>query len=287
MLLDPVVIAKVKAATVAVGIVQKGESVPYSIVGSGFLFDSKGYIMTAAHVAEDCNKRLQKLNSKTARRFESAFFRVYKGGFDVTLIEKFTVFDLDVQPADYSGPLDFDVACGKPFVAGTTYPTLTIEQNKNPRVFDEILMCGYPGGEMSYSRLPNKTRGMRFSPIIQSGRIAALLPYDDVGLPDGIQTDIPGTNGSSGSPITDYNGNVISIAQHIIPAPVFQNNKPIKNSFSGVGIVYGIANNKFMTFINDTKEYYDTGISPPPTRVVLTSLGFKGKSNFTNLQHKN
>lgn len=50
-MLNELVLKNVKAATVALGLVKKGSVEPFVICGSGFLVDTKGYVMTAGHVS--------------------------------------------------------------------------------------------------------------------------------------------------------------------------------------------------------------------------------------------
>ena len=62
-------------------------------------------------------------------------------------------------------------------------------------------MSGYPSGEQSLT--VDKEYGIRFSPIIQFGHITGFMPIDYIRVPWGIQTDIIGAGGSSGSALTD------------------------------------------------------------------------------------
>ena len=86
---------------------------------------------------------------------------------------------------------------------------------------------------------------------MQFGVIAGLLPTDNTQNPYGIQTDIIGTGGSSGSPIIDLNsGEVIAIAQNVLLTiaggdAVFQrkgNPELLEGKFYAtqkIGLVYG------------------------------------------------
>jgi len=57
--------------------------------------------------------------------------------------------------------------------------------------------------------------GKRLSPVIQFGRVVSLFPVDNSPVPNGFQTDIVGTAGSSGSVIVDLNGSVVSLALEV------------------------------------------------------------------------
>lgn len=75
-----------------------------------------------------------------------------------------------------------------------------------------------------------------------------MLPFDDAKSPFGIQTDIIGVGGSSGSPIINpNNGKIIGIAQQVIPADVevkiqnYELNKELHGfGMAKIGQVYGI-----------------------------------------------
>lgn len=117
-------------------------------------------------------------------------------------------------------------------------------------------MCGYPAGNQSLDTFRNY-RGLRLSPIIQFGRLTGLMSTDDVNMPWGIQTDIVGTGGSSGSAIVDStDSTVIGIVQNVFTAEVGDYTKssyscdahPNKVPISGhakIGLVYGASFHQF------------------------------------------
>jgi S1-C subfamily serine protease len=277
-LLDKELIYKIKSATVAIGLVDKGGVNPKSIVGSGFIFDPAGYVMTAGHVAEDCKKLADMYNDKN-EPVELAVFRVIisdKITFTVDIIEKFTVMDLVGLPKDYVGPTDLDIACGKPIAKHSDFPYLKVKSTCEYAIFDNVFMCGYPRGNHSLSLTTKKITGMRFSPIFQSGKIVGMLPWDGDATPYALQTDIIATGGSSGSPIMNNDGEVLAIAQNVIPSPVSDlDEKRPKLIGSGlIGITYGATSCIFTNFVNSTKKFYDTGIDDGPVVVPLTTLTF-------------
>ena len=58
------------------------------------------------------------------------------------------------------------------------------------------------------------------------------MPIDDASIPDDFITDMMGTSGSSGSPITDMEGKIIGVACWVIPSPLVQSEKVLPNAYS-------------------------------------------------------
>jgi len=280
LVIDLKIIQKIKSATVAIGIVDKGKLFPKEIIGSGFLFDPSGYLITAGHVAERCVKVAKEYVANNTP-VEMVTFRAITGksiNFVVDVIERFSVLDLVKIPQGYTGPTDLDIACGKPKTKHSGLPFLEINPSCEYPIAEEILMCGYPRGVHALSLTSGKLSGMRFSPILQFGKIAGLLPWDEDTTPYALQTDIVGTGGSSGSPILDHDGKVIAVAQKIIPSSVLDATDKIIGE-AKVGITYGVTSCTFNNFVESTKKYYDTGIDTTSI-IPLTTLTFV---NFTKL----
>lgn len=64
-------------------------------------------------------------------------------------------------------------------------------------------------------------RTKRFSPLVQFGQVTAYMPMDVIAIPYGVQTNIVGTGGSSGSPIIELvSGKVIGIVQEVLMSGV-------------------------------------------------------------------
>jgi hypothetical protein len=55
--------------------------------------------------------------------------------------------------------------------------------------------------------------------------VVSLFPVDNSLVPNGFQTDIVGTAGSSGSAIVDLNGSVVGLALEVLGADVMVGNK--------------------------------------------------------------
>lgn len=271
--MDKSTIKKIKDATVAIGLVRKDEAIPLEILGSGVIIHPSGYTLTAAHVAEDCTK-LGALYKSNGVDVELATFRAIsskdKINFETDPQEKFSVLDLIKIPEHLASPSDLDIACGKPKSVRNNLPTLSIKIPQSFEIGDKISICGYPRGEHSLSLKAGKFTGIRFSPSFQSGEISGMMPMDDDTLPYGIQTDIVGTAGSSGSPITDVDGNVIGIAQNVIPSVIMDGKNPTTLS-AKVGLVHGITSIIFSSFVDGIDDYFQNG-NNTPVIVPLTTL---------------
>ena len=148
--------------------------------------------------------------------------------------------------------IQFNISIGRIEGVYGNLPHLKFKEPKKLEVFDEILICGYPGGPLSFN-VRNLDSGFKTSPIIQKGMISSLMPTDNTKNPVGIQTDIIATGGSSGSPIVRIeDGEVIGIVQQIIPSPVFKNGE-----FMGgakIGLLWGISNYLIQPFVQKTLE---------------------------------
>src|SRR5207249_3960501 len=113
LLVSQSIIASIKAATVAIGLLERGTVIPYSINGTGFIYDTKGYVMTAAHVAQDCVEQARSLRAqKPDKDIQPAVFRLFGRGLDAAIVEKFSAFDLDTPNQPSTNPKDLDIACG-------------------------------------------------------------------------------------------------------------------------------------------------------------------------------
>ncbi|MFL6371693.1 MAG: serine protease [Nitrososphaera sp.] len=263
-MVDQSIIQKIKAATVAIGIRNNDEHMPIKIIGSGCIINTKGYLLTAAHVAKACHDEMKNEVNKGNRKVRFAMYRSGQSNYEITDIEQFSFFEWDPKASEDSKKLELDVACSKPLASLTGFPFLEIEDFVQFRTLDDILMGGYPGGEYTFSIEPSHGLGSRFNPLLQQGRISGLMPIDDTSLPDGFITDIIGTSGSSGSPITDMEARIVGVACWVIPSPLVQSEKVLPKAYSPVGLVYALGNNKFLHWVQAVVKYYDTGDMNPP-----------------------
>ena len=252
-------ITKIKMATVAIGLLV--EDKPVAIFGTGFLVDPRGYVVSAYHVKESCSKLRESYKQKGINAKIAIFREINSGDSNLTL--KFTIMKdwgrlrMPV-PHQYTIMPDIDITIGRPLEQANDFPYLEIKEPHKPEVLDEIAMCGYPAGEFSFD-YSGEIAGVRFSPILQLGRIAGLMPFDSAPEPYAMQTDIVGTGGSSGSPLIDLGDTkVIGIAQMVLPSDVLLESIKIFDEpamgVAKVGLTYGITNHILYPIVQGTRE---------------------------------
>jgi hypothetical protein len=228
---------RVKDATVAIGLIdKKSNRRPVVIVGSGFFVSSRGYVVTAKHVLDRCDEVIT-ASDKHIEELEIAVLSVTASGSsaDVRVMREVTTYAFTViDSANYVGPIDPDVGViipgdGVNDIGGT--PFLDIKQPPSRLdLYQNAVMCGYPSGDESFDMF-RRHRGLRLSPIIQFGHITGLMPTDEIKTPWGMQTDIIGTGGSSGSAIVDpTDGCVVGIAQNVFTGGIGGQTEPIRST---------------------------------------------------------
>lgn len=85
-----------------------------------------------------------------------------------------------------------------------------------------------------------------------------------------IQTDIVGTRGSSGSPIVNMNGDVLGIAQQVLPAEVTKSASDSQTNQEEVevvmrakiGLTHGLFNQYFPEMLSRAREFFEKGVAP-------------------------
>jgi len=177
------------------------------------------------------------------------------------------------EVAGFTGSIDLDIGVGKLDRPSDNF--LTIKEPCQLELYDEIVICGYPSGKLSLILYKNGDgEAIRLSPIIQSGRIAGLMPHDESPKPWGIQTDIVAVGGSSGSPILDPSSReVIGMAQQVIatmttvdregmPPNLYELTKGPLYGVAPMGLAYGVTNQILSLLPNISKDYFEGGLPP-------------------------
>jgi len=277
------IIPHLKSCIIGLGLTLKDQSQPFFINGTGFFIDPDGYFVTADHVGTSMEKMRNEYREKgTELDFRGFWYEKTndeRGRLLAIKIEHGRAVHMNIPELEEHIPESQDLMIGR--VSGTDkYPFLNFDKATKINVFDEILMCGYPGGGASL-RPHDKQYGHRMSPILQHGRIASLLPVDYSQNPFGIQTDIVATGGSSGSPIVDAEtGQVLGIAQQVIPSIVTDFQKPEPNPIGDVflGLTWGISNYFFTDSINQIlegiKSEFDEKGRPLPSDQIPDTIEF-------------
>ena len=280
-------IKDLKQSIVAIGLANSKLEI-VSIIGTGFLIDPKGILITAKHVFDDC---------KTSQVYYSRFKKIETNIAAFRPITTQSTLDFDkgliknIKSIKFSSknkifPLfDIDLAFG---LLATPFPDLnplSIEPPSKLETMNQIGMCGFPAGHHSLDT-KGEYIGIRFSPTFQLGRIGSLLPFDDAPNPYGLQTGIIGVGGSSGSPLVDpATGSVVGLAQKVLPSNVetegiidFTTNEKLKSFGSAtIGQVYGISNHVLFPATKSMREFYLNGKSED-IKIDVTGLDFGSKT---------
>ena len=267
----------VKSATVAIGLSNKDTNDVISSFGTGFFIGGE-YIVSSAHVFSQClnYNTLYKEKNNGLEGMYSAFNITTKG--DQLDLNTYRINESIRLPpvkevAGFTGSIDLDIGVGKLDRPSDNF--LTIKEPCQLELYDEIVICGYPSGKLSLILYKNGDgEGIRLSPIIQSGRIAGLMPHDESPKPWGIQTDIVAVGGSSGSPILDPSSKeVIGMAQQVIatmttvdkegmPPNLYELTKGPLYGVAPMGLAYGVTNQILSLLPNISKDYFDGGLPP-------------------------
>ncbi len=267
----------VKSATVAIGLSNKDTNDVITSFGTGFFIGGE-YIVSSAHVFSQClnYNTLYKEKNNGLEGMYSAFNITTKG--DQLDLNTYRINESIRLPpvkevAGFTGSIDLDIGVGKLDRPSDNF--LTIKEPCQLELYDEIVICGYPSGKVSLILYKNGDgEGIRLSPIIQSGRIAGLMPHDESPKPWGIQTDIIAVGGSSGSPILDPSSKeVIGMAQQVIatmttvdkegmPPNLYELTKGPLYGVAPMGLAYGVTNQILSLLPNISKDYFDGGLPP-------------------------
>lgn len=274
IMMNPELISNIKQACVGIGILKQASEKELEILGvggTGFIVDNEGFVVTANHVIQGLNEKITELkkDAKEGEKFGIAGIAVQPEDGKVKLFPRWMKerVVIDLQPgSQYTGDEDFDVAIGRMIGKIDDLKTIEIKKPTMMNVFDEILMCGYPGGTTTFHHT-NKG-GMRFSSVLQKGVISGFLPADNTKRQVGIQTDIVATGGSSGSPIIDKESlQVIGIQQKVIGAEVLDDDENYLG-MSKIGLSWGVSNYLLYGAVTQAipqlkEQLDDTGVLKP------------------------
>ncbi|MDP9210750.1 MAG: hypothetical protein M3N27_02025, partial [Thermoproteota archaeon] len=183
----------VKDATVAIGLANKDTKDVISSFGTGFFIGGE-YIVSSAHIFSQCIKYNAQYKDKN-RNMEGMYsaFNITTKGDQLELNTYHIIKAIRLPPVKevtgFTGSVDLDIGIGKLDRHSDNF--LHIKEPTQLKLYDEIVICGYPSGRISLVLYRNKLEdgmGIHLRPIIQFGRIAGLMPYDDSNNPWGIQT---------------------------------------------------------------------------------------------------
>ena len=269
----------VKDATVAIGLANKNTKDVISSFGTGF-FIGEEYIVTSAHIFNQCIKYNAQYKEKNngMEGIYSAFNITTKDN-QLELNTYHIIKAIRLPPVKevkgFTGSVDLDIGIGKLDCHSDNF--LHIKKPTQLKLYDEIVICGYPSGRISLVLYRNKHEdgmGIQLRPIIQYGRVAGLMPDDDSNNPWGIQTDIIAMGGSSGSPIIDpSSGEVIGMAQQVIatmttvdkegmPSNLYELTKGPLYGIAPIGLAFGVTNQILSPLPNISKNYFEKGLHP-------------------------
>ena len=211
------VIAKIKPAVVGLGMLED-ERDPLSvvIVGTGFIVDPNGWIMTNRHVAElFLTERDGKVSVRNALARAVLFVdstgqqiphtgRHAKGGVGAA---PFPIVEVSFPTAETDSDLHYESVPDLALCRINTeklhrahleqLPYVALGDSGVVRQGDDVGICGFPLG----LTLPRDNKMRQLTAILQRGIVAAVLPWAGIPNPHAFQLDININGGSSGSPM--------------------------------------------------------------------------------------
>jgi len=212
MMISKKVLASVRNGVCAIGYLtvplteyRKNPRAPYhQVVGTGFLVRPTTAI-TNRHVIEGLVDSRASLGFPTSQFFLSFVVpdRDLQLRNTIRMIRYFTALS---SPSKDIGFVEFKIVHEAHF---EDIRPLRIAKSLRLRVSQEVAVCGYPYGT---SMLTRGSRIYRWGPVVQSGSISAISPFDTSTTPDEVLLDVRTAGGMSGAPIfCPHTGEVIAI----------------------------------------------------------------------------
>jgi S1-C subfamily serine protease len=187
---------RVAAATVFIEATYQDKSTQFSVTGTGFLVNPRGYIVTNGHVVEETSECRRRPLGHLRRARRAALSKVIvtidsgspdQRAVDATVVRRSLEHDLALLKIDGEG-LDF----------------LPLESDDAPETLQSVIAAGYPGGKQL--AFDSGTPEVSFRP----GQITAVRPSAASGV-FVYEHSAPIEQGSSGGPLVTPHGAVVGV----------------------------------------------------------------------------
>lgn len=225
--------SSIRPSVVGLG-VRHNDDEAFEILGSGFVIHENGWVLTNHHVLESLTQN----ENGTIRVGAAVFFFVHReppegcvaeAGIVATNLRDIVIPDRDgcedrpdPPPNDIRRNLRQVLTGQAPDIgicridpgalpeAAIPLQAAAVANSAEIREGDSVGILGFPQGLVVPSVFEDR-RDLQMEPILQTGVIAAKLPYSAMEPPDTFVLDIPVNPGSSGSPLFRRDGGVVGV----------------------------------------------------------------------------